>query len=125
MTSSWCWSPGSSTSSLTSTAARWCWQEISRDILGLGEDQQRPSIQISSMGGESYLLPQEPLPAPDTQQQLVLSQDQAQQLLFAQQQGPQQVLMEQQQQQQMLLEQPLQQQQMLVAQPLQQQMVIE
>ena len=31
------------------------------------------------MGGESYLLPQEPLPAPDTQQQLVLSQDQAQQ----------------------------------------------
>ena len=79
MTSSWCWSPGSSTSSLTSTAARWCWQEISRDILGLGGDQQRPSIQISSMGGESYLLPQEPLPAPDTQQQLVLSQDQAQQ----------------------------------------------
>ena len=100
-------------------------QEISRDILGLGGDQQRPSSQIISIGGESYLLPQEPLPAPDTQQQLVLSQDQAQQLLFAQQQGPQQVLMEQQQQQQMLIEQPLQQQQMLVEQPLQQQMVIE
>ena len=101
-------------------------QEISRDILGLGGDQQRPSSQIISIGGESYLLPQEPLPAPDTQQQLVLSQDQAQQLLFAQQQGPQQVLMEQQQQQQMLLEQPLQQQQMLVEQPLkQQQMLIE
>ena len=100
-------------------------QEISRDILGLGGDLQRPSSQIISIGGESYLLPQEPLPAPDTQQQLVLSQDQAQQLLFAQQQGPQQVLMEQQQQQQMLIEQPLQQQQMLVEQPLQQQMVIE
>ena len=54
-------------------------QEISRDILGLGGEQQRPSSQIISIGGESYLLPQEPLPAPDTQQQLVLSQDQAQQ----------------------------------------------
>ena len=43
-------------------------QEISRDILGLGGDQQRPSSQIISIGGENYLLPQEPLPIPDVQE---------------------------------------------------------
>ena len=43
-------------------------QEISRDILGLGGDQQRPSSQIIRIGGENYLLPQEPLPIPDVQE---------------------------------------------------------
>ena len=89
-------------------------QLTARDVQGAGAGQ------IINIGGESYLLPQEPLP-PDTQQRLVLSQEQAQQLLLAQQQGQQQMYIEP--QQQMVMEQQQPQHMLIEQQP--QHMVIE
>ena len=86
-------------------------QDISRDLLGLspsrdvvGMGAERQNSQIINIGGESYLLPQEPLPNP--QQKLVLSQEQAQLLLGHHQ--PQQI----QDQPQLIIEQPQHQQQL-------------
>ena len=84
-------------------------------VLGAGAGQ------IINIGGESYLLPQEPLP--DTQQRLVLSQEQAQQLLLAQQQGQQQLYIEP--QQQMVMEQQQPPQHMLIEQQQQQQLMLD
>ena len=79
---------------------------------------REPPGQIINIGGESFLLPQEPLP--QEQQRLVLSQEQARQLLLAQQQGQQQLYIEP--QQQMVIQEP---QQQMVIQEQQQQMVIQ
>ena len=89
-----------------------------QEVAGQGGSGQ--SGQIINIGGESFLLPQEPLP--DTQQRLVLSQEQAQQLLVSQGQQQQlyiephqqQMLMEQQQPQHMLIETQQQQQQLFL-----------
>ena len=93
-------------------------QDISRDLLGLspsrdvvGMGTERQNSQIINIGGESYLLPQEPLPNP--QQKLVLSQEQAQLLLGHHQ--PQQI----QEPPQLIIEQPQHQQ------PLQQELLID
>ena len=78
---------------------------------------REPPGQIINIGGESFLLPQEPLPQEN--QRLVLSQEQARQLILAQQQGQQQLYIEPQQQM------VIQEQQQMVIQEQQQQMVIQ
>merc|ERR1712098_619420 len=83
--------------------------DIPKNLLSLGQESSNVSVssgsQIISIGGENFLLPQEPEPA----QKLVLSQEQAQQLLRAQEQGQQQIIIEQQHPQQLVFNQEHQQ----------------
>merc|ERR1719322_2328079 len=85
--------------------------DIPKNLLSIGQETSHGHVSVSSgsqiisIGGENYLLPQEPEPA----QKLVLSQEQAQQLLRAQEQGQQQIIIEQPHHQQLVFNQEPQQ----------------